>query len=71
MATVEDGMEKPVKDQPKRKTGNMRPTQSKDEAIEKAIRECIEEDILRDFLSKHGGEIYNIYCSIVLVFQEL
>lgn len=28
------------------------------------IRDCIKENILKDFLSKHGGEIYN------MIFEE-
>lgn len=37
---------------------------SRDSAIESAIRDCIHRGILKEFLEKHGGEIYN------MIFQE-
>jgi hypothetical protein len=30
------------------------------EALKKAVEDCIKENILRDFLEKHGGEVVNI-----------
>lgn len=36
----------------------------RDEAIEKAIKECISGNIMSEFLKKHGGEIYN------MIYQE-
>lgn len=37
---------------------------TRDEAIEHAIKDCISRGILSEFLTKHGGEIYN------MIFQE-
>lgn len=37
---------------------------TRDEAIEYAIKDCISRGILSEFLTKHGGEIYN------MIFQE-
>lgn len=34
--------------------------QNRDTAVKEAIRECIEENILRDFLTRHGKEVYNM-----------
>lgn len=37
---------------------------TRDDSIEAAIRDCIDRDILKEFLEKHGSEVYS------MIFQE-
>lgn len=42
----------------------IRSDMNRDEAIQQAIRDCIERDILKAFLKEHGSEVHNMFFDI-------